>query len=218
LPYPPEQSELEQILVSRSSALDIVIPSHFIAPLARHLALVFKWNERIHLTSVIDPVAAVERHILESVIGAAEVDTSAGALLDIGSGNGYPGLAFKILHPGLPAKLLEPSLKKSVFLRQVGIELQLKAFEVSRSRVDAPVDLKAFSPLGTITMRAVAAVKAVCLGAADALVPGGRLLLYLGTDQLQEAQDSLGDSLKMTRQVLLPGRSRAHLAVIEKLG
>lgn len=185
--------------------------------LALHLALVEKWNPSLHLTSIRNPSEAVERHVLESAVAAREVNPSSGPLLDIGSGNGYPGMPFKILHPELPVTLLEPALRKSVFLKEVAGALGLLGVTVIRGRIDNAEDLLPFAPLGTVSMRAVAAVRPVCEGAAAALRAGGRLLLFLGSGQEAELLANLPGALRHVGRRPLPGRKSAHLTVLERL-
>jgi len=208
----PEQ--FESLIEARAEEFGLELPEGSAKSLARHLSLVEKWNPTLHLTSVRDPREAVERHVLESMAAAQEIDPAAGRLLDIGSGNGYPAVPFKILHPSLRLTMLEPALRKSVFLKEVAGALSLGEVDVVRGRVDAAEDLAPFAPLGAISMRAVAAVPAVCEGAASALAPGGKLLLFLGPAQEAEALANLPAGLVHAGRRALPGRKSAHLTVL----
>jgi 16S rRNA (guanine527-N7)-methyltransferase len=77
-------------------------------------------------------------------------------LLDVGSGAGLPGIPFAIARPGMNVTLLEANHKKSTFLKQAIIELDLANVDVVNARVEAwtppaPYDVvisRAFSDLG----------------------------------------------------------------------
>ena len=73
-----------------------------------------------------------------------------GLLLDIGSGNGSPGLVMAALRPDIQATLLEPRQRRWAFLREAARAMSL-AVDVRRQRHDeydgAPAD--------TVTVRAL---------------------------------------------------------------
>jgi 16S rRNA (guanine527-N7)-methyltransferase len=86
--------------------------------LIAHFRLLYAWNQRINLTGVRDPIEGVERHLVESVKGGLLLEPRAtDQLVDLGSGNGFPGLAVLLLHPQLRGVLIEKSQRKVDFLR-----------------------------------------------------------------------------------------------------
>ena len=118
-----------------------------------YVALIEKWNRVYNLTAVREPEKMLFHHVLDSLAVAPHVK---GALiLDVGSGAGLPGIPLALVHPLSSVTLLESSHKKSAFLKQAVIELELANVEVVTSRVeswDAPrsfdvVISRAFSDL-----------------------------------------------------------------------
>jgi 16S rRNA (guanine527-N7)-methyltransferase len=178
--------------------------------------MTLKWAKSMSLTSIRSIDESIERHILESVIAAQRIDPSRGPLLDVGSGNGYPAIPALILHPALRGILLEPHLRRSVFLGQVAAALALKNVEVRRERLAAPGDLRRFAPLGTVTMRAVAAVELAVQACALALGPGGRLLLFLSDEGIDRALESLPAGLVLFEKVALPDREKTRLIIFQR--
>src|SRR4051812_3127442 len=86
------------------------------AALARYLDLVAAWNPRVNLTGA---GTAEERvAILVAPVLAAVSLPEAGRVLDIGSGNGSPGIVLAALRPDLLLTLLEPRQKRWAFLRE----------------------------------------------------------------------------------------------------
>jgi len=84
--------------------------------LARFLDELYRWNERVNLTSI--PRANAERRHLAEVRSLLQVVVPAtGArLVDIGSGGGVPGLVIAILRPDLDVTLVEADRRRAGFL------------------------------------------------------------------------------------------------------
>ncbi|WP_031488835.1 16S rRNA (guanine(527)-N(7))-methyltransferase RsmG [Ureaplasma canigenitalium] len=78
-------------------------------------------------------------------------------LLDIGSGNGIPGILLKIIFPALEAVLLESNVKKCDFLRTVINDLQLKDIEVWNMRAE-DIKKEQRETFDIVTSRAVASL------------------------------------------------------------
>lgn len=94
-----------------------------------------------------------------------------GLLLDVGSGNGSPGLVLALLRPELPATLLEPRAKRWAFLREAARAGGRPDVSVLRARHDSYQGPAA----RTLTLRALA----LPLEALAPLVaPGGQLLCF----------------------------------------
>jgi 16S rRNA (guanine527-N7)-methyltransferase len=92
-----------------------------IARLETHFALLLKWNARMNLTRVADPVEAATRHYGESLFLAARL--TPGTVLDIGSGAGFPGIPAAIARPDCSFHLIDSNQRKCVFLREASRDL-----------------------------------------------------------------------------------------------
>ena len=91
-------------------------------------------------------------------------------LLDVGSGNGSPGLVLAILRPDLHVTLLEPRTKRWAFLREAARAAGLPTVEVLRARHDGYEG----RPATTVTVRALRLPLEELVPLVE---PGGRLLL-----------------------------------------
>ena len=89
-----------------------------VSRLLAHYSLLVRWNERINLTRVTDPVAAARRHYGEAAFLHRELP-DAESFVDVGSGAGFPGVPVAVLRPGTPMSLVESTRKKAAFLREV---------------------------------------------------------------------------------------------------
>lgn len=136
--------------------------------LARYLDLLASWAARINLTGARDPDERV-RVLVAPVLPAAPL--LSGSLLDIGSGNGSPGLVLALLRPELPVTLLEPRTKRWAFLREAARAGGRPDVEVLRLRHDAYRGPAA----GTVTLRALALPLTEL---PDLVALGGRLLVF----------------------------------------
>jgi 16S rRNA (guanine527-N7)-methyltransferase len=87
----------------------------------------------------------VSRHLLDSLSVVPHVAEAGDNWLDVGSGGGMPGVPLAILFPGRRFTLLDSNGKKTRFLTQVKLELQLQNLEVVHSRVEAFTPAQPFS-------------------------------------------------------------------------
>jgi 16S rRNA (guanine527-N7)-methyltransferase len=136
--------------------------------LAAYLDQVAAWSLRVNLTGA---RSAEERAriLVEPVLTAASFVR--GRLLDIGSGNGSPGLVLALLRPEISVTLLEPRLKRWAFLRDAARAAGRTHIEVLRARHDE----YSGPPAATVTVRALA----LGPGELEPLVaPGGSLLVF----------------------------------------
>ncbi|HWV08003.1 MAG TPA: 16S rRNA (guanine(527)-N(7))-methyltransferase RsmG [Pseudomonas sp.] len=105
--------------------------------LLAYLALLIKWNKAYNLTAVRDPDEMVSRHLLDSLSVVPYVAEAGDNWLDVGSGGGMPGIPLAIMFPERRFTLLDSNGKKTRFLVQVKLELNLDNLEVIHSRVEA---------------------------------------------------------------------------------
>jgi len=136
--------------------------------LARYLDLLAAWSEHTSLTGARTPAARVELLVRPVVEVARRL--SGGTLLDIGSGNGSPGLVLAAVRPDVQATLLEPRMRRWAFLREAARAMELTV-DVRRQRhdeYDGP-------PATTVTVRALRLPPEEM---APLVAPGGRLLVF----------------------------------------
>lgn len=101
--------------------------------LAYHQLLI-KWNKVYNLTAVRDAGKMLSRHLLDSLSIAEFLQGN--SFIDVGTGAGLPGLVLAIVFPDKHFTLLDSNGKKTRFLFQVKVELQLENVEVVHSRVE----------------------------------------------------------------------------------
>jgi 16S rRNA (guanine527-N7)-methyltransferase len=118
--------------------------------LARYLDLLAAWAPRVNLTGARTPEERF-RVLVAPVLPAAAVPAP-GTLIDVGSGNGSPGLVLALLRPDVHVTLLEPRQKRWAFLREAIRVTGAANAAAQRARHDSYPG----PPADTVTLRAVA--------------------------------------------------------------
>jgi 16S rRNA (guanine527-N7)-methyltransferase len=136
--------------------------------LGLYLDEVARWNARVNLTAARTPQARVAQ-LVAPVVGARPF-LRGEHLLDVGSGNGSPGLVLALLAPFRKVTLLEPRTRRWAFLRDaartLGVQIDARQFRH---------DAYAGPPADIVTVRAVALTPAEL----DPLVRSdGRVLVW----------------------------------------
>jgi 16S rRNA (guanine527-N7)-methyltransferase len=149
--------------------------------LAVYAALVLGANRRVNLTGAKDG-AAFAAHIADALTLAAYVT---GPLIDVGSGNGIPGIPLA-LATGVRVTLLEPIKKRAAFLAHALAKLGLDGEAVAARAEDAARDPAYRERFAVATARAVAAAPTVAELTVPFLAVGGRALLQRGSLETPE--------------------------------
>ncbi len=134
--------------------LNIALSAKEQSNLLAYLALLCKWNKIYNLTAIRDEKQMVSHHLLDSLAVVPYLWT--GNWLDVGSGAGLPGIVLAIVRPDWSVTLLDSNSKKTSFVQQVAIELDLQNVHVQCARVEGwkPTEKfdgiisRAFSELG----------------------------------------------------------------------
>jgi 16S rRNA (guanine527-N7)-methyltransferase len=142
-----------------------------VSRLCPYLDTLASWNRRINLTGARTPAEHVAL-LVAPVLRVAGLPAP-GRLIDVGSGNGSPGLVLALLREDLEVTLLEPRARRWAFLREAARAAGRSDVRVLRSRHDTYEG----PPGRTVTLRALA----LPLEALAPLVaPGGRVVFFGG--------------------------------------
>jgi 16S rRNA (guanine527-N7)-methyltransferase len=113
-----------------------------LAQLECHFHLLNRWNERMNLTAIRDPVQIVRRHYCESLFLAAHLPLNIGRLVDVGSGAGFPGIPVAIVRTDVRVTLVESNRRKSVFLREAARSIpNVRVLPVRSSELEESFDV-----------------------------------------------------------------------------
>jgi len=203
------------------------LPSPAVAALADHLRLLLAWTAAVNLTAIRDPRAAVAAHVLDALAALPLLrENGVRALLDLGSGGGYPGLPLVIALPAERALLVDSIGKKARFLATAVTGLDLAdRVEVAAVRAETlAADPRHRGRWLAVTARAVAALPELVELAFPLLAPGGLLVAWKRSEISEEivrttpALAALGGGTLDVLQVAPPVPAGHLLVVCRKTG
>ncbi len=182
--------------------------------LLAYLSLIERWNRVYNLTAIREPMAMVDRHLLDCL--AILPHLPPGEIADLGAGAGLPGLIIAIWDQQRPVVLIESNGKKARFMRLVARELGLTQVEVLQQRAEA-VQLDRTLPL--ITARACASLADLLALGSHLLTDHGHLLAMKGRYPEQElAQLPEGWRLAACHRLSVPNvDEERHLLDVERM-
>lgn len=143
--------EQEKILRQSLATLGVSVSAEVAQQLMQYVQLLAKWNQIYNLTAIRDPEQMIYQHVLDSLAILPHLSSDIRRIIDVGSGGGMPGMLLAIVKPDWAVVLLDSNQKKTTFLRQAVIELNLNNVEVVTSRVEVYYPLLKFD---MITARA----------------------------------------------------------------
>ena len=139
------------------------------------IELLAKWNKTYNLTAIRDPLQMISHHLLDSL--AVRPHLPAGALADVGSGGGLPGIPLAIAEPQRRVTLNDANHKKAAFLQQAVIELKLANADVHTGRVQA---WRPLSPFACVIARGYAELAQFIASCRHLVSAGGALAAMKG--------------------------------------
>jgi 16S rRNA (guanine527-N7)-methyltransferase len=167
---------------------ELGVPAELRPRLAQYLDLVDSWNSRTNLTGARSAGERVDVLVADVWLAAPLIQP--GTLLDVGSGNGSPGLVLAVLRADLDVTLLEPRVRRWAFLREATRALGRADIQVRRERLDA----YAGAPARTVTLRAVGLP---LIDVVDFIEPNGQAVVFGG-----DPERTSGLILEVERAVL----------------
>ena len=203
-------------LVQGASTLGVSLTDTQRDLLLGYLALLAKWNKAYNLTAVRDPAEMVSRHLLDSLSVAPFVASGGSTWLDVGSGGGMPGIPLAILFPERQFTLLDSNGKKTRFLTQVKLELQLANLEVVHSRVES---FRPERPFAGITSRAFSSLEDFSNWTRHLGGPDSQWLAMKGVQPDDELQALPADfTVERCLVLKVPGcQGQRHLLILRRI-
>jgi 16S rRNA (guanine527-N7)-methyltransferase len=190
-----------------TAALELT-PTH-VDRLRGYLELLLQWNEKIALVSArADGREIIDHHIADGLFAAAHCRDGE-SIVDLGSGNGVPGLVIAIIHADARVCLIESRGKKASFLETAARTVGARNVRVENDRIEAvSVDARHHGSYDLATARALSSTEQFLTLARPLLVPGGRALAM----RSQAERTSASDAAQQIEYVL-PDRTPRRLLI-----
>ena len=195
--------------------LGISLSPEQLAQFIRYRDLLLDWNQRVNLTSITDPQEVLSKHFLDSLACVLAIPLEKWqeplALLDVGSGAGFPGLPLQIVFPHWQITLLEATGKKVRFLEAVISELELQARAIQGRAEELAHNQQHRARYDLVTARAVAALPTLLEYCLPFCRPGGLVIapkkgeISAEVEQGKRAAARLGGRFVEVRPFSLPG-------------
>lgn len=182
-----------------------------LAKLTHYVELLNKWNKAFNLTAVRNVDEMVGRHIVDSLSTLPYVQGK--RIIDVGTGPGLPGIPLAICFPQTEFFLLDSNIKKTRFLTQCKLELNLSNVTVIHARAEEFLPVEKFD---MVTSRAFAPLKNIINWCRHLVTEEGTFLAMKGPYPDDEIADLPEDyRLQRSIEVNIPGSdAERHLLVI----
>ena len=154
-----------------------------VAALHAHYEELRRWSPRLALIGPGTAGEILDRHFGESLAALPWLPArDAGALVDVGSGAGFPGLVLAAARPRWRVTLVEPRAKKWSFLQAAARRASLSV-RCLDARVGPSLPDGAPEVFDAVTVRALRLPAASVAVLAERMAPGGRFLFWAGAEE-----------------------------------
>lgn len=174
---------------------------------AHHAIELERWNKRINLTALRDPVQVAIKHFIDSIAPLQELQIGR-RVLDLGTGGGFPGLPLKVMRPGIDLVMIDGSGKKISFVKHVIRTLEIARADAFQLRAEqmksSPRWRESFD---TVVCRALGTVNQVVNLALPLMKPGAKLWIWKSDHWQKEEKDWPPDQHSGRFEVKLDGSS-----------
>ena len=190
-----------------------------------HRVLALLATERASVSSVVDPEDAWRVHVADSLTGLeVEELATAGRIVDVGSGAGFPGLPLAVALPTTEVDLVESVSRKCEFIRRAATAAEVTNARVIELRSEELAGGSGREAYDVVTARAVGRLSTLAELASPLLRQGGVLVAWKGRRDPDEEQQ-LGRAealLAMRAERILEvgpfaGSRHRHLHVVRKV-
>ena len=134
-----EYADFEKIFLENSDKMQIEVKN--IEKFYKYMQLLLEWNEKINLTTIVEPEQIIVKHFLDSLTIKKYIEDEKN-IIDVGTGAGFPGVPLAIETEN-NVTLLDSLNKRINFLNDVKEKIGLENVVTVHSRAeDAAKDKK----------------------------------------------------------------------------
>ena len=209
-------------LEAKCAALGIALTGPMLDALDQYAEILVEYNQKVNLTAITDPEGIEDKHFAASLL-LANLPETAGKLVDVGTGAGFPGVVAKIFKPELQLTLMEPTGKRVEFLKYVCAQLGLSGVEFAKERAEEAARKVWREQFDVATARGVAALPMLSEYCLPLVKVGGVFLAMKGPGAAEELAESgaalkkLGGKGSGVAEFHLPGGDVRNIIRIKKI-
>lgn len=212
----------KNLLEAKCAALGIALTGPMLDALDQYAEILVEYNQKVNLTAITDPEGIEDKHFADSLL-LANLPETAGKLVDVGTGAGFPGVVAKIFKPELQLTLMEPTGKRVEFLKYVCAQLGLSGVEFAKERAEEAARKVWREQFDVATARGVAALPMLSEYCLPLVKVGGVFLAMKGPGAAEELAESgaalkkLGGKGSGVAEFHLPGGDVRNIIRIKKI-
>lgn len=183
-----------------------------------YFELLQEWNGRMDLTAVTDEEETLDKHFIDSLTvlktGFIRPNT---ALIDVGTGAGFPGLVLAMACPEMKVTLMDAQQKRLAFLQKVSDETETGVNVIHARAEDGARKPELRERFDYATARALAPTNVLCEYLLPFVKIDGCALCWKGPalkDELESGRRAahlLGGRMEMPVRCPVEGRDWEHL-------
>lgn len=188
--------------------------------------MLLEWNEKINLTSIIDPKEIEIKHYIDSltIFKSGKIKENM-KIIDIGCGAGFPSFPMKFAFDSLDITMLDSLNKRILFQREVSEKLGLKKISSIHLRAEeGGCDKNYREKYDIACARAVANLSSLIELCIPFVKTGGYFIALKGSEVNEEIKNSknalgcLGAVIEDVISLKLPGiEHERNIVVIKKI-
>lgn len=199
------------------------LPCQAVPQLLGFSARLLEKNQVMNLTAITEAVDVARLHLLDCAALLTLADFRGKAVIDVGTGAGFPGMVLRLLEPDFDLTLLDSLNKRIEWLGEVCDQMHLQRVECVHARAEE-FAREHRQRYDIATSRAVAALPLLSELALPLVKAGGCFLAMKSVDSDDEinrarsAIGQLGGKIEAIRDYTIPGTDVTHrLVVIRKV-
>ena len=186
--------------------------------------MLIEWNKKMNLTSITAQDEIAVKHFIDSISVIRYIDLKQdAALIDIGTGAGFPGIPIKIMRPDIKITLLDSLNKRLIFLNDLCKAIDLEADIIHARAEELSQNPKYREKFDYATSRAVANLPSLCEYCIPYVRVGGTFISMKGSDgenELEIAKNAirlLGGKSNTAHKFALPDESTRTIITVSKI-
>lgn len=214
-----EYADFEKIFLENSDKMQIEVKN--IEKFYKYMQLLLEWNEKINLTTIVEPEQIIVKHFLDSLTIKKYIEDEKN-IIDVGTGAGFPGMPLAI-EKNNNVTLLDSLNKRINFLNDVKEKIGLENVVTIHSRAeDAAKDKKYRECFDYAVSRAVAPMNVLLEYLLPFVKVGGKVICMKGPNVKEEMDNSekvakiLGGKIEKVEELEIPEIDMKRTVVIVK--
>lgn len=214
-----EYADFEKIFLENSDKMQIEVKN--IEKFYKYMQLLLEWNEKINLTTIVEPEQIIVKHFLDSLTIKKYIEDEKN-IIDVGTGAGFPGMPLAI-EKNNNVTLLDSLNKRINFLNDVKEKIGLENVVTVHSRAeDAAKDKKYRECFDYAVSRAVAPMNVLLEYLLPFVKVEGKVICMKGPNVKEEMDNSekvakiLGGKIEKVEELEIPEIDMKRTVVIVK--